>query len=386
MERPALTHDDLRARLAGHGARLLDLWARRGWDAARGGWHERLDAARAPAPVDFRRIMVCGRMMFIYSAGQPFGIAPRDHALALRTLAYARERLLDPVHGGWWFKVDLEGRPLDRKKDLYAHAFAIFGLSAVAQAWGDPRARDLAIATRDVVEARLRLPEGWYAAWADEDWRVHDRRLLQNPHMHLLEAYLALFEATRDPRAAEDAARLVDLFNARLVDSATGALREYFDAAGAPDPREGHRLEPGHHFEWFWLLHRHAEVTGDRRGLTHAASLLARGRQDGLDRERGGVFDETDARTGAVLKDTKRCWPLTECVKAHAVEYRRTRAGADRDALVAQAEALLRLYCAPDGGTVEHLDRALRPLDTSCPASTGYHVMLALLEATRALG
>ncbi len=379
-----MSNDDLRARLADHARRLLDLWARRGWDAARGGWYERLDADRRPVAAGFRRVMVCGRMMFLYSAAAGLGEPARDRALARRTLEFARERLRDPVHGGWWFSVDLDGRPLERKKDLYGHAFAIFGLSALARAWRDEAARDLALATFDDVEARLRLAEGWYAAWADEDWRVRDRRLVQNPHMHLLEAYLELFAATRDERVRARARALVDLFEARLVDPSSGVLREFFDERGAPDPETGDVVEPGHHFEWFWLLHRHAEVTGDRQGLAPADVMFHRGGR-GLDPVHGGVFDQVSARDGRVLRDTKRCWPLTECVKAHAVMARRTGDPRDFAALRGHCEDLLRIYLRDDGGSVEHVDRVLRPFDTTLPASTGYHVLLALLEALRAL-
>lgn len=379
-----MSNHDLRARLEGHAGRLLALWARRGWDAARGGWHERLDAARAPVPVGFRRTMVCGRMMFLYSAAPVLGEPARDRRLARSTLEFARDRLRDPVHGGWWFSVDLEGRPLERKKDLYGHAFAIFGLATLARTWNDAEARDLALATFEEVEARLRLAEGWFAAWADEDWRVRDRRLVQNPHMHLLEAYLALFEATGEARVRGAARGLVDLFEARLVDPVTGVLREFFDERGQPDPETGDVVEPGHHFEWFWLLHRHAEVTGDRQGLGPADALFHRGRR-GIDAAFGGVHDQVSARDGRVLRDTKRCWPLTECVKAHAVMARRTGAEHDLAALRRQCEDLLRVYLREDGGSIEHVDRWLRPFDTTLPASTGYHVLMAILEALRAL-
>lgn len=375
----------LKHRLERHAGQLLALWARRGWDPARGGWHERLTADRAPVEVPFRRLMVCGRMMFLFSAGRPFGEPARDRALARQTLAFARDHLRDPVHGGWWFSVDLERRPLERKKDLYGHAFAIFGLATLAREWNDAQARDLALATYEQVERHLRLDVGWYAAWAREDWRVDDRRLSQNPHMHLLEAYLALFAATGDARVRASARGLVDLFETRLVDPVTGALREHFDATGRPDADTGDRVEPGHHFEWFWLLHRHAEVTGDRQGLAPADAMFHLARRRGIDPAHGGVYDQVSARDGRVLLDTKRCWPLTECVKAHAVLARRTGAAEDLAALHRHCEDLLRIYLRDDGGSVEHVDRRLQPFDVTAPASTGYHVLMALLEALRAL-
>ena len=69
----------------------------------------------------------------------------------------------------------------------------------------------------------------------------------QNPHMHLLEALLALHVATGEKNWLRRAGALVDLFKRRFVDPQTGALIEFFGedwSAGARRRRTPARAGP----------------------------------------------------------------------------------------------------------------------------------------------
>jgi hypothetical protein len=82
----------------------------------------------------------------------------------------------------------------------------------------------------------------------------------QNPHMHLLEALLAAHDAFGDGVFFARAEELVLIFLSRFFQAGEGALPEYFDAALAPQREAGRFLvEPGHHYEWIWLLDRYAQ-------------------------------------------------------------------------------------------------------------------------------
>src|SRR5260370_15710217 len=75
----------------------------------------------------------------------------------------------------------------------------------------------------------------------------------QNPHMHLLEACLALAEATSDRRWIERAAALASLMRDRFFDRQTGSLIEFLSDDLRPDAKRGVGREPGHQFERIWL-------------------------------------------------------------------------------------------------------------------------------------
>ena len=76
-----------------------------------------------------------------------------------------------------------------------------------------------------------------------------------NPHMHLLEAFLAWYDATGNRDYLQRAARIVDLFRHHMFDAETWTLGEYFSNEWGRAPGEqGEWTEPGHHFEWASLL------------------------------------------------------------------------------------------------------------------------------------
>jgi mannose/cellobiose epimerase-like protein (N-acyl-D-glucosamine 2-epimerase family) len=66
---------------------------------------------------------------------------------------------------------------------------------------------------------------------------------------------------------------IVDLAISRFIGPDTGALREFFNEAWTGPPKgENHLVEPGHQFEWAWLLVRH-------RGARSAPASLAAARR-----------------------------------------------------------------------------------------------------------
>src|SRR6185312_10174934 len=100
-------------------------------------------------------------------------------------------------------------------------------------------------------------------------------------------------------------------------DPASGALREFFDADWIAIPGEGGLVEPGHQFEWAWLLERWGRARGDRRASAAARRLFENGLR-GVDPVRevavNALWDDFSVRDGAA-----RLWPQTEHLKAALV-------------------------------------------------------------------
>ena len=207
----------------------------------------------------------------------------------------------------------------------------------------------------------------------------------QNPHMHLFEAMLAWFEATGREMFLARAAELYGMMAARFFQPETGILAEYFD--GAWNPREGIHgriCEPGHHFEWSWLLRRYASLSG-RGDSPIALALKAFGDRHGFDAE-GLVVDQL-LDDGRVHKPSRRCWPHTEAIKAEAAAAET----GDTTAAARAAQTIDRLLTVflgrpVTGGWIDHVDAKGAPIVDHMPASTLYHVFLAAAEADRVWG
>ena len=346
-------HPTSSAELRRHlGEELLPLWAEHGVDREEGGFHDRLGPDLCPARDSAKRLLVQARQIYAFSAlGEPWSLE-----VATRGFEFLLRRFHDARHGGWYLTTE------DRGKDLYAHAFVLFALAHYHRASGESEALRLAESTWQVLQEHLADPShGGFFEGADEAWQVRHGRRRQNPHMHLLEALLAL--GWHEPARA-----LLGLFHEHFYDEKSGSLGEYFDESWQPLPGpEGRIVEPGHHFEWVWLLH----------GRSSAPGLFDFALRHGID-EDGGVFDQVD-RSGAVQVANKRLWPQTERIKAHAI----------RGELAPLREALD--YCfsnyvdASHGGWREHLTREREVFSDFMNATSVYHIVLALTEAAKAL-
>jgi mannose-6-phosphate isomerase len=203
--------------------------------------------------------------------------------------------------------------------------------------------------------------------------------------MHLLEAALAWAEQS-EGRAQHIwtalADELVALCLAQFIDPVTGALHEHFDSEWRPMPGPlGERVEPGHQFEWAWLLMRWARHGERAQAGAAAQRLLEIGETEGVDRSRGVAVNALGAGL-RVTDGAAKVWPQTERIKAwHAAQA----GGSAVQAQIAQrkvGEALqgLTRYLleTPAGLWHEHMNTdggfALQP----CRASSLYHIVCAI--------
>jgi mannose-6-phosphate isomerase len=365
---------------------LLPLWYERGVDRAHGGFHNRLTRDLEPADDGYKRLVVQTRQIYVFSHAALLGAPDWARRTAEEGVQFLWDKFWDRAHGGWYFKTTPAGEPLDRRKDTYAHAFVLFALAYFHRATGDDAALEMAHSTLDLLDRRLADPQhGGYLEGAAEDWTADRSVRRQNPHMHLLEAFLSLYEARAEPLFRERADSMVELLQQRFLDREAGCLLEFFTSDWEPQPgSQGRVVEPGHHFEWVWLLHRHAHLF--RLELApEAEALFSFALRFGVDPRSGAVFDELDP-SGAVVRPTQRVWPQTEFLQALAARYEATREANRLDRLQWQLDRCLTARVKPGQGSwEEQLDRRGRPVSEFLPASTVYHVFLALTEVARVL-
>jgi mannose/cellobiose epimerase-like protein (N-acyl-D-glucosamine 2-epimerase family) len=359
----------------------LPWWAVHGVDHDAGGFHERLDANRDAVVTAGKRAMVQARQIYVFAQAYLVNRLPEGRALARAGFDFLQAHCRHP-DGGWRFRVARDGTPTDDTRDLYAHAFVLYGLAWLYRLDGDAAARALADETVAFLDRRMAHPRGGYHEALDGRGTPIAGPRRQNPHMHLFEALLEWHAATGDAAWRDRAAPLAPLFADRFC--VAGTLREYFDDALIPLPGEqGQVVEPGHHYEWAWLLLRYRALGGgDHTAL--GAALYAFAERHGIDAASGGVIDIV-APDGTPTQRSRRFWPQTEAIKAHVARLETTGDPAVAARLDRQADAFYRAHVdgAAAGAWREHLGPDGTLIVPELPASSLYHVTLAVAELAR---
>lgn len=352
----------------------LDLWITYGVDRRGGGFFEALTLDLEPPPLP-RRARVVARQIYVFSLAAQRGWRPDALAPAADGVAELQGVFLRPdglIRRAAW----RGGGEIDDRPALYEQAFALFSLAWAART--QPHGADLLPMARRLAEgltATRRLPSGAFTEI------VGDHPVQANPHMHLFEACLTLEEA--DPsgpwsRLADD---IAELALRAFIDPRSGAVREFFDAEVRPAANDwGRILEPGHQFEWAWLMDRWAERRDSAEGFA-AAERLYRAGQRGIDRQRNVAFNEMfdDFRPRDL---GARLWPQAERIKAALRLGRRLDPPEEAEQAVVAAVRGLARYLTP---TPMGLWRDKMGLDGAfvpepAPASSLYHIVGALDE------
>jgi mannose-6-phosphate isomerase len=353
-------------------------WWSRGVDHVRGGFHESLQLDGEPSG-ETRRARLYPRQIYAFSVAAELGWSGPAAEVIRRGL----ERLLadyrrpDGLYRGL---VAPDGAALVERAVLYDQAFVLLGFAGAHKALGDAGACDAAHELLERINATLCNSHGGF-----EESAPPSLPLLANSHMHLLEACLAWTDQDNDRAWSELAEEIVELALRRFHDPASGFIREFFSrdwtlAAGeAADV-----VEPGHQYEWAWLLLRWSQRVHNPRAHQLALHLIDHTDGHGVDRARGvainAIYGDGRARDARA-----RLWPQTERIKAtclageitHQRRYAETAAEATR--------SLLKYLDTPTPGLWrDTMDEHGAFVEQLVPASSFYHIVSAGLQLQRA--
>jgi len=345
---------------------VLPLWRGPGFNGSLRLPYEALDAGgTAPLPAVRYRAMACARQLFVFAEAG-------DAAHADTLFDSLQRHFADRTHGGWFYSVDAQGAPLDTGKDLYTHAFIVFACSVYGRISGNRAALDLARATSSLIVDRFaaagsRGRAGLFNASLDASFATVTGTPLQNPLMHLTEAWLAASEATGDSAFDTALTRLVEAVARHFLHSPTGCIAEL--PVGAAD----NRLEPGHQFEWFWLASRAGRRLGSS-GLDEALGRAFRfAIEHGVDPATGAVAAALDEH-GRIVDTTQRIWAQTEYLRALATHGD----AAVRATLPARAGRFAERFLT-QRGWVECRSASGDVARADMPSTTPYHLLSAWL-------
>ncbi|WP_439820565.1 AGE family epimerase/isomerase [Pseudomonas sp. HLG18] len=336
---------------------IVPLWQGPGWNADMALPYEALDAAHQPLAPQRYRAMACARQLYLFSS--LIGVVDNAEVRAAALFRSLQRHFHDAEHGGWFYSIDPQGKPLDQRKDLYTHAFILFACAHYWDKSREPLVESTLNAALEVIGRRFATGDGLYEACLDRDWITLETGPLQNPLMHLAEAFLATLAVREDPETQQALSELCTAMHKRFIEPQQGVLME--KPLGAVD----NWFEPGHQFEWYFLLESSPLLRGSK---LHAAldRTFSFTEQQGVEADTGAVLAMLDPQ-GHRKDSTQRIWAQAEYLRALTL-----RPGSE-SAVLRQLQALQQRFlhaggwheCRDDQGEVSRKDM---------PSTTPYHL------------
>jgi mannobiose 2-epimerase len=304
---------------------LLPFWRERSIDVERGGFIGEMANDGSIAGEAPKGLILNSRILWSFSAAYRQLGDLRDFNLASRAVGCLLDSFWDREHGGFRWRLDSTGKPLDDSKKIYGQAFCIYALVEFYLASGLSQVLQDAKSVFELVERHARDEDhGGYIEVVAADWSpATDRRLSEkdmdvaksmNNHLHVLEAYTALYRAWPDDRVRARLRELIDLFGLHILARTDGRchLQHFFDEQWNVCSES---YTYGHDIEAAWLLCEAAEVLGDDRvaASVHgwAVELARSVVEEALGEDSGLAYEGCN---GEVIDGNREWWCQAEAV------------------------------------------------------------------------
>lgn len=317
--------------LEDHVARTLAFYDTHGLDPAGGFFHCFRDDGSI---YDTRRRHLVSSTRFVVN----YASAARRYPHDARFIRLARHGLdfLEGAHrqpnGAYAWELD-GGTVSDGRVLAYGQAFVVLA-AAVALRAGISGARALLDGAWSTLEHHFWEPDhGAYCDEFDAELRIASSYRGQNANMHMVEACIAAFVATGEPRFLARADTLAEKFTGPLAATTADLVWEHYTAVWKPDmdynrgrPNDLFKpwgFQPGHQFEWSRLLLTLEQFDPRDWHLPRATELYGNGMRLGTDPVHGGVVYSV-APDGTIAAAEKYHWVMSEGLAAAWRLYCRT--------------------------------------------------------------
>lgn len=339
-----------------------------------------------------RETWITSRMAHVYSIGCMLGWEGAGE-LADAAVRGLRGALHDKQNGGWYAGIRTDGTCLPTKQ-CYAHAFVILAATSAMLA-GRKGAGDL---LQDALETYDRYFWEEEKGLARDTWNTEfseaDPYRGINANMHTVEAFLAVWDATKEETYRARAGRIIDRVITWTRENEY-RIPEHYTTDWVPDltcnqdkkddPFKPYGATPGHGIEWARLICQWACATYGTAGagqyIAVAERLYRRAVTDAWNADGAPGIVYTTDWTGQPIVHDRMHWTLAEAINTSAVLYRLT----GKEEYAADYAMFLRYLDETvldhvNGSWFHQLDRNNQLLGTVWPGKSDlYHALQATL-------
>lgn len=306
---------------------VIPFWLRHGIDLEHGGLFTALDRDGSLLDTD-KSVWFQGRagwmmsMLFLTLGSRP------EHLEAARSCVDFSLKHCHSPEGKMWFTVTRDGRPLRMRRYAFSESFAAISYAAFAQASGEERMAEAAVAAWDT-----------YLRYNFEPGAMTPKYEPTRP-MKGIGALMIGIVTAQELRSHLGERRVKGRTFTEWIDSFIHEIEQHFfkpDLGAlmemvAPDGSildhlEGRTLNPGHAIEAAWFIMNEGRHRHDRALVTLGCRILDCMWERGWDTEQGGLLYFTDLHHKPVQEywhEMKFWWPHCEAIIATLLAWKLT--------------------------------------------------------------
>ncbi len=316
-----MTVFDFRSEVKQELLRILDYWMKYAVEKNRDGFYGVVNENNIPDEKAPKAIVITSRIVWTYSAAQQLFPNSSYPPIAKRAFDYLKKYFVDKEYGGVYWSVASDGSPLQTKKQLYGHAFALYGLAEYYKITKDNAVLSLAIDIfSKMIEHSYDKVNGGYTEAFERDWSNTDDYILSkapnsksmNTHLHLLEAYTNLYRVWKTESSRFHLKHAIEVMLNHIIDQSVNRMNLFFTSDWQI---KSTIISYGHDIEASWLLYEAAEVLEDKALLDKCRDVsikMAVAAIDGLAED--GAMNYEINTTSRHLNDEKSWWPQAEAM------------------------------------------------------------------------
>ncbi|MCR4032288.1 MULTISPECIES: AGE family epimerase/isomerase [Flavobacterium] len=302
---------------------ILKYWSERTIDDQNGGFVGQIDFNDHLISNAEKGSVLNARILWTFSASYTTTKNENHKILAERAFEFLAASFYDTQFGGLFWSINEDKTPKDTKNQIYALAFAIYGLSEYYAISHNERALEIAKNLYSKIQEHSydTVNKGYFEAFT-RDWQpIDDLRLsakdanekkTMNTHLHIIEGYVNLYKVWKDEKLLKDILELLKTIEQHFINTETGHLRLFFDENWKEKPDV---ISYGHDIEAAWLLQQCAEISEDQTLIANYkkyAIQIAEATKEGLDAD-GGLWYEFDPEKNELITE-KHWWPQAEAL------------------------------------------------------------------------
>lgn len=302
---------------------ILSFWKVHTIDHGNGGFFGRINNENVVDTRALKGSVLHARILWAFASAYNHSKEVPYLEVAGRAYHYIIDYFQDPEFGGAYWTIDEKGRPAETKKQVYASAFVLYGLSAyyLASSRQEVLQHAVSLYSAIVEHAYDKVYGGYFEAFSREWNEISDQRLSgkdsnekksANTNLHVVEAFASLYKVWPDEDLKIQIRHLLRIFSDKIIDNQNHHLRLFFDEHWNNKPA---LISYGHDIEAAWLLLDCAETINDKDLIAEYKKLsvsLTNAAMNGLDAD-GALFFEYDLRENKLARE-KHWWPQAEAL------------------------------------------------------------------------